>query len=379
MKPYRPSRIIVESAVQDSWVTRNVLQSLPGVPVQTVDSAALWLEQSPMGRAVGRAKKSLLLTRYQGRFFKHCPGGKGRLGIQNVCCNYSIINYATNCHMDCSYCYLQCYLNAPCLNVYANHLDLLNELQAVIGARPHEFFRVGTGEFADSLALDPITSYTVPLVEFFAAQPNAVLELKTKTDHVRNLIGLNHRRRTVPAWSMNPERIQRTDEHKTASIEERLAAAGACARAGYQVAFHFDPIIQYEGWEGEYRDLLGRIYRTVSTGTVAWISLGGLRMTRHLKELLRARFPKSLLPFGELVPGEDGKLRYFKPLRVEMYSSMLSWIREFDGAVPVYLCMEKPEVWQKVFGWTPVAEPELQKAICSCLVGVNPRGAGRFP
>jgi spore photoproduct lyase len=372
MKSYRPSRIIVESAVQDCWITRNVLRSLPEATVRIVDSTELPLDEPARGRALGPARKSLLLARYRGSFFKHCPGGKGRLGLQNVCCNYSFINYATNCHMDCSYCYLQSYLNSPYLTVYANHLDLLGELESVIGRSPQQFFRVGTGELADSLALDPITNYSIPLVEFFATQRNAVLELKTKTDHVANLIGLDHRQRTIPAWSMNPERIQRTDEQKSALIGERLAAAKKCVDAGYQVAFHFDPIVQYRGWETEYRDLVSRIYQTVPAGVVAWISLGGLRMTRELKQILRARFPRSLLPLGELVPGEDGKLRYFKPLRTEMYRSMLSWIRDHDAQVPVYLCMEKPEVWQKVFDWTPAGEPELQEAICSCLARAKP-------
>ncbi len=365
MKPYRPRKVFIESSVLGTQVAKNVLDSLPDVPVEIIDSADTLLgsakDQAP---TLSRAKKYLLLAENKGRFLKHCPGGKGRLGIQNVCCNYLVINYAANCHMDCSYCFLQSYLNFPGLTIYANHRDLLAELHSVFSSDRSRSFRVGTGELADSLALDSLTRYSVFLVEFFASQPNAILELKTKTDCIENLLGLEHRGRTVLAWSVNPPRIQKTDEYKTASLNDRLQAARRCVDAGYPVAFHFDPIVQYAGWEMEYRSLVRRIFDELPPGSVAWISLGGLRMTYALKQVIRRRFPKSLLPFGELVPGEDGKLRYFKPVRVEIYRQMRAWIGELDPGVPTYLCMEKPDVWVKVFGRVPADEPELEKEIC---------------
>ncbi len=365
MKSYRPHKLFIESSVADTRVTRNVLDSLPDVPVEIIDSAEALLssakEQAP---TLSRAKKYLLLAEHKGRFLKHCPGGKGRLGIQNVCCNYLVINYAANCHMDCSYCYLQSYLNFPYLTIYANHTDLLAELETAFSSERSRLFRVGTGELADSLALDSLTRYSVPLVEFFATQANAILELKTKTVCVDQLLGLEHRGRTVLAWSVNPPRIQKTDEHKTASIRDRLQSANRCVQAGYKLAFHFDPIVQYSGWEDEYRELVHQIFRLLPSGAVAWISLGGLRMTYALKQVIRRRFPKSPLPFGELVAGEDGKLRYFKPVRVEIYRQMKSWIGEVDPDVPIYLCMEKPDVWAKVFGRIPEDEPSLEREIC---------------
>jgi spore photoproduct lyase len=60
-------------------------------------------------------------------------------------------------------------------------------------------------------------------------------------------------------------------------------------------------------------------------------------------------------------------MRYFKPIRVEMYRKALSWIRAVAPRVPVYLCMEKPEVWFRVFGSTAPDERELQNIICARL------------
>ena len=52
-----------------------------------------------------RGEKETVLTRHKGEFLKKCPGSDGQ-----VCCNYFVINFASNCPMDCSYCYLQEYL-----------------------------------------------------------------------------------------------------------------------------------------------------------------------------------------------------------------------------------------------------------------------------
>ena len=92
-----------------------------------------------------------------------------------------------------SYCYLQSYLNFPYMIVYANSGDLLSELELTLKQRPGELLRIGTGELSDSLALDPLTSYSVPLVEFFAHQENGILEFKTKSNCVENLLHLDHR------------------------------------------------------------------------------------------------------------------------------------------------------------------------------------------
>jgi spore photoproduct lyase len=360
MKHYVPDSIYMEEAVRSSPVSQAVLAALPAAEVEIIHSADLLLEEARKETpTISQAKRSLVLARQNGGFLKPCPGGHGRNGIQNVCCNYSVINLALNCHMDCSYCYLQSYLNFPHLVVYANNKDLFAELELAFSADRRAFFRVGTGQLADSLALDPLTRYSVPLVEFFARQPNAVLELKTKTGLVGNLLGLDHRNRTLIAWSMNTRRICQADEHKTAGLDERLKAAAKCVEAGYQVAFHFDPIVHYEGWEREYESVIDEILDSVPARSIAWISLGALRMTPQLKNTIRERFPGSLLPLGELVPGEDGKLRYFKPIRIEIYRRMLGWIRARTPLTPVYTCMEKPEVWERVFNTPVPLQPEL--------------------
>jgi spore photoproduct lyase len=206
---------------------------------------------------------------------------------------------------------------------------------------------------ADSLALDDITHYSRMLVPLFARLPNGILELKTKSNRIANLETLDHCGHTVVSWSLNSKLICRAEELKTASFEERLDAARQCQKWGYRVGFHFDPLIYYQGWEKDYEEAVRETFRAVSPDGVAWVSLGALRFTPHLRDVMRDRFPKSRIPYGEFVPGHHGKLRYFRPIREEMYARMRAWIRREAPDVFVYLCMESKLLWQNSLGVEP--------------------------
>ncbi len=344
MIPYRPKLVIVQNESWRDKAAREILQSLPDVEIKTVRDLDI----------PSYSRDTLVLMRYRGRFLKKCQGSGAE-----VCCNLFIASYGWNCHLDCTYCILQSYLEGKALLVFTNIEELLAELKDTLNRHPNRMFRICTGELADSLALDPITNYSRKIVPFFASQKNGVLELKTKTDLISNLESLDHRGRTVVSWSMNSRRICRSEEAKAPRFEERLTAAARCRKWGYKVGFHFDPMVYYEGWEPEYREVVREIFRTIDPGGIAWISLGTLRFTPHLREIIRRRFPQSKAPFGEFIPGHHGKLRYFRPIREEMYRKMKSWIHEEAPGVFVYLCMESRLVWERSFGAAPRNSSDL--------------------
>jgi spore photoproduct lyase len=338
MIPYHPKLILVHDRSWQDKATHEILERLPGIEVRTIQDKDI----SPYG------EDTLVLMRYPGNFLRGCQGAGAE-----ICCNYHIVSYAWNCHFQCTYCVLQAYLGSEALVVCTNFDDLLCEVKETLQQFPDQTFRIGTGELADSLALDSITCYSRQMVPFFAAMPNGILELKTKSDQIANLRDLDHGGHTVISWSMNSKRICRTEEFKAAAFEERLAAALQCQKWGYKLGFHFDPIIYYEGWEPEYREAIQEIFSVIDPDRIAWISLGALRFTPHLRDMVRKRFPKSQVPYGEFVPGHHGKLRYFRPIREEMYRKMNSWIHDAAPKVFVYLCMENRLVWERSMGGAP--------------------------
>src|SRR5580658_1615775 len=280
-----------------------------------------------------------------------CPAGSSRF----ACCGYLVLALASNCPMDCSYCFLQDYLgDNPGFQLYANFDDAFEELDALALKNPGRQFRVGTGELADSLAFDSITGLSRDLIEFFAARENLTLELKTKTDEIENLLDVDPRGRVLVSWTLSPDAVYRSSEHLTASPTARIAAARAVLDAGYRVAFHFDPLIAYPEAERDYLLLIDELLDVVPPNQISFISMGGLRMTPRLRGAARVRFPGDQMLCGEDVLASDGRFRAFTPLRVSLYRALADRFRKAGTEIPAYLCMEPASIHQHVFGAQPM-------------------------
>ena len=357
MFPFQIEKIYVDEVAEKDWVSQTLSERLPHIPLERVQDKRSFIKQYlSMQDPIGFGKTHLFLTRFYGRRLKPCPGTS-----RHICCGYHVMNTMTNCPMDCSYCVLQGYLNNPFLTLYTNLDDLLKEVDDFLSTHPGSLFRLGTGELSDSLALDSIFPVSQILVPFFAEKEKGILELKTKSAEVDQLFHLNHRRKTVISWSLNPQKMIDEEERRTASLRYRIDAAKRCQEAGYPIGFHFDPIICYEGWEKGYRETVFSLFHQIDPRRVIWISLGGFRYPPQLKGIAGERFQGTRIFLGELFPGRDGKFRYLKEIRIEMYRKMSGWLREVDPDLFIYLCMESQEVWERVFGWTPANSHQLNQ------------------
>ncbi|MBN1104588.1 MAG: DNA photolyase [Deltaproteobacteria bacterium] len=337
-------RVVVEQGSGDYPWALKILDRVPVSPVYESPLAA----SSEIPASLEPDKETLRLVSFPGDFFKPCPGTR-----EYLCCGYRILHAGTNCPLDCSYCILQAYLNQPSLRVFVNLEEELPALASQLDAQPEKIFRVGTGEFMDSLALDPWVKWTDLLLPFFSRRGNAILELKTKTDHVDVLISSKVRKRIVVSWSLNAPSMAAGEEHRAPSIRRRLQAARVCQREGFAVGFHFDPLIQHPGWKDGYRRTLDMLDRYVLPGGVIWISLGCMRYVPALKPIIRRRHPRSVVLDGEFILGQDGKMRYFKPIRTDMYGFLAEHLGAWSTNLGLYLCMESRDVWQDALGWTP--------------------------
>ncbi|MCJ7663538.1 MAG: DNA photolyase [Desulfobacterales bacterium] len=352
------TEVYVDPSVEASPVVQRIRQGLNHLPWHVRADLDHVIQEVVSYHAdpCGAGKRILLIRPFPGRLVKACPGTAG-----HICCGYKTINVLTNCPMDCSYCILQGYLNNPCVTLYPDFAKVFREIERLLTLHPHRVFRFGTGELGDSLALDKICGFADAAVPFFAAKANAILELKTKSVEVDHLLALDHRGRTVISWSLNPPQVIEQEEHGAASLAARLEAARRCSDAGYHIGFHFDPLISYPGWEDDYHRVVDLLFERIDPSWVLWVSLGGLRFPPALKQVAQGRFPFSRIFTGELIPGEDGKLRYIKPVRVQMYQRMVEWLQAYDEKLFIYLCMERGDVWHEVFNSTPGSTQGLNR------------------
>ncbi|MCD6423131.1 MAG: hypothetical protein J7L42_03330 [Elusimicrobia bacterium] len=300
---------------------------------------------------ISQSKENLFLTTRKENFIDKCPGSKGHL-----CCNYFVTKNVIGCPKDCTYCYLQAYINISAITIFVNEENFLKEFEefAKTGLK-----RIGTGEFSDSFFLDEILDINTSLIEI-VSKTNSILELKTKSSCIDKILNLKHRGKTVVAWSINPEEIILKEEPHTASLKQRIDAMQKCIYAGYKIALHLDPIIYSENWRKNYEEMLMRVFEKINPSKVEWISLGTFRFYPVLKRILVERFDGPQYIFGEFIRCDDGKMRYPRFLREEIYRHIKNLLLKINRNLRIYLCMESETVWKNVFGKSPFHDNNLE-------------------
>ena len=88
-----------------------------------------------------------------------------------------------------------------------------------------------------------------------------------------------------------------------------------------------------------------------------------------MKKLLEQNYPSSKLTAQEMIAGTDNKMRYAKPLRLKMYQHLLKEIKKYQGSeeILIHLCMERWDVWKKLFGTYPKSIAELDYNFANSL------------
>src|SRR5271170_2343004 len=186
--------IVIEERCRQSALAARVISRAPAaVPVKfTADARDAVRPIFGAADSFGAGKRRMVVMHRRASFLMACPAGSSEF----ACCGYLVLVLASNCPMDCSYCFLQEYLaDNPAFQVYANFADSFDELDRLVANARGRSFRVGTGELADSLAFDSLTCVNQDLIKFFSVRENLTLELKTKTDEIENLLNVDPRGR----------------------------------------------------------------------------------------------------------------------------------------------------------------------------------------
>ncbi|MCP4650192.1 MAG: hypothetical protein GY853_08965 [PVC group bacterium] len=336
-KEFTPEKIFIEKSARDSYLANKFKNYFPDCPTEELNHTWEYIQKNKF--SLKDLKKPLVfIVNEHWDFIKPCPCTKNHIG-----CNYWIFNLGFGCPFDCSYCYLQQYTNFPGTVLPANLDDFFNKFDNFY-KKINRPIRIGTGEFCDSLALDHITGYSSQLIDFFRDKP-VLFELKTKSDNIDNILKCKGSENIIISWSLNPQEIINDEECCVASLKQRLKAAQKVRDQEFSLSFHFDPVIHSPNWEILYKKTIDELYRQLKP-PFKWISIGTLRGTRKLKNAAEQRFSQSNIWYGELLLGDDKKLRYPKFLRKDIYSNMVKWIREYDKHTPVYLCMEDEDCWE---------------------------------
>ncbi len=56
-------------------------------------------------------------------------------------------------------------------------------------------------------------------------------------------------------------------------------------------------------------------------------------------------------------------MRYFKPVRIQIYKSIIEQIKKYAPQVTTYFCMEDRKVWEECLGYFPKEEGDLGRIL----------------
>lgn len=335
----KPDRLYIEKGVEDFELTKKVLSRLGPIDTEFVDDyKKIGFDKQFTVRA-NEDKDCLALGQKKGEVLKSI----GRMEEGQY-----YLFHEMDCRYDCEYCYLQYYFQTKVPVIFVNRAEVLNKMKEVMKIHPRTYFHVG--EICDSLAFDDLTDFSLDLADLVKNNENCTIEFRTKSTNIENLLSIeNPPPNLIPSWTMSPRIISQTLEHKTPEFADRLEAARACQEKGYTVGIRIDPIIIYEDWASGYSEMVEKIMTTLSPVKIDYISLGSIKIHKLLVDVIRNRFPKSKLLLGEIFPGEDGKYRYLKFQRVEVYKKIMSWIRDYDSSIKVELSIESEDIRKLVY------------------------------
>ena len=276
------------------------------------------------------------------------------------CCNLATLDAVQQCVFDCAYCSIQSFYHEGKIRVIKNLKEVLfsDNFRKMIDE--NEIWHIGTGQSSDSLMFGNDYDTISALEEYCYHNENVIIELKTKssrTDWIKDEHPLN----LIPTWSLNAKTIVDKEEHNTASLIGRIKAAEKAINEGYFSGFHIHPMVYFDGYKTEYRDLVHMLTDYIDPKKILMVSIGTLTFTKNVLKKIRLRNFKTkitCMPLSEIA----GKYSYPNETKKEMFSYLYSLFpQNWKDNVFFYLCMEDSSLWQPCLNKSYASNSEFEE------------------
>jgi spore photoproduct lyase len=201
-------------------------------------------------------------------------------------------SHANGCAMACTYCYVSRQKG------YANPITTFVNIEQIANyLRRHsarQGWRTEPSQIDDKFwvydigcnndcSVDAMVSDNVrDLVNLFRELPNAKATFATKFVN-RGLLDYDPQRKTRIRLSLMPQRIAKVVDVRTSPIAERLASLNDFYDAGYEVHVNFSPVIYYEGWQADYRELFVQLRDSVRPDVLSQLAAEIIFLTHNEK------------------------------------------------------------------------------------------------
>ncbi len=309
-------RIYIEEAVRDHPRTQNILECYKSAERIGCGRYGEVFNPKKQNFRLQKQNPSLILAAKQGNRVLPTPPDYG-LGADR----HYYFSHMLNCLYDCRYCFLQGMYQSANYVLFVNYEHFLSDIADTLFENPSEQCFFFSGYDCDSLAMEKVTRFTNAFLPFFAQHKNAWLELRTKSVNISPLLEREPIPNVVVAYSLNPEPVATSLEHKAPSIKARLSALKKLAAAGWKVGLRFDPLIHFENGIRKYEQFVDQIFETIPSDSIHSVTLGTFRSPKNVFKKMESLYPQEPLFMGTLQL-EDGAVGYQHEIEQTLFSKV---------------------------------------------------------
>ncbi|MFB3101453.1 MAG: radical SAM protein, partial [Gammaproteobacteria bacterium] len=276
---------------------------------------------------------SLILAKKYGNLILPAPAGYGFNNKQSY-----YFSHMLNCVYDCRYCFLQGMYRSANYVLFVNYEDFGDSIADTIASHQDETVYY-SGYDCDSLALEPVTKFLDYFLPVFRKNPDALLEIRTKSTQIRTLLNTEPFDNCVLAWSFTPAEIANALEHKTPSVNRRIDAITKLQEKGWRIGLRFDPLIYSSEYQTQYQQLFADTLSKCTPELLHSVSLGSFRLPKAFFKSLQKMYPHEKL-FASPLEDENGIFSYKTKIQSEMLGFCSKEILKYIPEEIFYPCQD---------------------------------------
>lgn len=196
---------------------------------------------------------------------------------------------ANGCFGACAYCYVDRNKPVNPITLFTNTEEILSTVAKHVQTQPwpkipnqthDDYYTYDIGCNSDVSVDAAISDSIASTVAFFREHPKAYATFATKFVNPA-MLTYDPQGKTRIRFSLLPKKAGRMVDVRTHSLEKRMAAINDFFQAGYEVHINFSPIIVYEGWLQEYRELFEQLNAVVQPAVKQQMSCECIFLTHN--------------------------------------------------------------------------------------------------
>jgi len=207
--------IYVESAVRDHPRAKSMFERHPRATVIECEHYGEVFNMRSQNFRLQKRRPALILAEKRGNKVMPTPPDYSIGADRNF-----YFSHMLNCLYDCRYCFLQGMYRSAHYVHFLNYEDFETEIDRVRteNSDSEEQLCFFSGYDCDSLVMEKMTGFAERFIPFFAARPDAWLELRTKSIATSPLESTEPVPNIVTAYTLTPAPIAREFEHGAPSF-----------------------------------------------------------------------------------------------------------------------------------------------------------------